>query len=203
MEQPNLKRLSVDRKIGSERFRDGATDLGFDLAEFWRWSVSDLVSNATRGILAEFIVARAIGMDSCCVRDEWGACDLIMAGDVKIEVKSTAYVQSWYQKRYSRTSFSIAKSRAWDRNTNETAAESRRQADVYVFAVLAHRDKATVDPLDMSQWRFYVVPTRALEARNQQSITLRSLEALVGESIPYGSLRSSLEAVVQGMRSTR
>ena len=61
--------------------------------------------------------------------------------------------------------------------------ESKRQADVYVFALLAHTDKTTIDPFNLDQWRFYVLPTAALDGRtrSQHSITLRSLEKLGGE----------------------
>jgi hypothetical protein len=34
------------------------------------------------------------------------------------------------------------------------STEIKRHADVYVFALLAHTDKATVDPLSLDQWRF-------------------------------------------------
>jgi hypothetical protein len=56
----------------------------------------------------------------------------------------------------------------------------QRQADVYVFALLAHREKTTIDPMNVAQWEFYVLPTRVLDsrARSQHSITLRSLQSL-------------------------
>ena len=54
-----LSPITPSRKTGSEPFHDGPKDAGFDLRSFWQWSVFDLVSNATRGILAEYIVARA------------------------------------------------------------------------------------------------------------------------------------------------
>jgi hypothetical protein len=55
-----------------------------------------------------------------------------------------------------------------------------RQADPYVFALLAHLDKATLDPLNVAQWRFYVVapPVLANRTGSQHSITLGCLEKL-------------------------
>ena len=35
-------------------------NVNYKVIDFWKWSVSDLVSNATRGRLAEFIVAKAL-----------------------------------------------------------------------------------------------------------------------------------------------
>lgn len=79
--------------------------------------------------------------------------------------------------------------------------EIKRQADVYVFALLAHTDKATVDPLNVKHWRFYVVPTRVLNARtrSQHSITLNSLCALCGrDGVPFEELRGAVDRARQG-----
>jgi hypothetical protein len=70
-----LPRLNVERKTGKEHFRTGNTDLDFTVLDFWQWTASDLVSNATRGLVAEFIVASALGL-AARVRDEWQAYDL-------------------------------------------------------------------------------------------------------------------------------
>ena len=176
-----LGRILPQRKTGEERFRKGEDELAFDLKDFWRWSYSDLVSNATRGVLAEFIVARALGLAENDVRDEWAPFDLCTDEGVKVEVKSAAYVQSWHQKKLSVISFVVPKTRGWDPDTGEFGQTPRRKADVYVFALLAHRDKATVDPMDLNQWEFYVLPTKVLDERqrSQHSITLPSLQRLV------------------------
>jgi len=183
----SLGRLKVDTKSGSECFHSQGADLDYTLLEFWRWNVSDLVSNTTRGVLAEFIVAKALGIETT-VRDEWAAHDLTTADGVKIEVKSAAYVQIWAQKRYSAIQFRTPKSRAWDPNTNVLDTESKRHADVYVFALLAHKDKSTIDPLDLSQWQFYAVPTATLDARGQGSISLSVLNSIC-PPVDYQDLR--------------
>jgi hypothetical protein len=53
-------------------------------------------------------------------------------------------------------------------------------AALYVFALLAHTDKPTVNPLDLDQWTFYVLRTAVLDARtcSQDSITLKTLREL-------------------------
>lgn len=132
------------------------------MLDFWRWSASDLVSNATRGILAEYIVAQALGL-ATGVRAEWDAYDLVTSAGLKVEVKSSAYLQSWFHKKLSVIGFGIRPKFAWDSDTNELETERRRQAGVYVFCVLAHKNKATVDPLDLDQWVFYVVPSAVLD----------------------------------------
>jgi hypothetical protein len=62
-------RIKVTVKTGDECFHSIGASLGYTLLDFWRWSASDLVSNATRGRLAEFIVAKALGISVNAVRD--------------------------------------------------------------------------------------------------------------------------------------
>ncbi len=83
--------LLVQCKTGHEQFRSGETRLPFTLLDFWKWSASDLVSNAPRGCLAEFLVAQALGIVDG-LRVEWDACDLRIPDGLTVEVKSAAYV---------------------------------------------------------------------------------------------------------------
>jgi hypothetical protein len=206
----NLDRIPVRRQLGSELFRDGQQALGFDLLGFWQWSASDLVSNTMRGVLAEYLVARALGVDVNGVRDSWAAYDLHTPSGIKVEVKSAAYLQGWYQSKPSIVSFRTPRTRAWDPETNRTEVEAKRQADVYVFAILAHLQKSTLNPCDVSQWKFYVVPTPMLDERkrSQHSITLPTLTRLSGGPVPYRELEKKVReaaltsrAVEQGVAS--
>lgn len=194
-----FNRITPTRKSGSERFRDGADELDFDLLSFWQWSASDLLSNATRGIVAEYLVARALDADPDGVRDEWAAYDLRTKEGVKVEVKSAAYLQSWYHDKLSRISFVVPKTRAWDPSTNRMDERAARQADVYVFALLANQDKQTVDPLDVSQWLFYVLPTSELDgrSRSQHSITLPTLCKLCDRSVAYQDLKGAVREAAE------
>ena len=194
-----LGMLDVIRRSGAEKFRAGADELGFDLLSFWQWSCSDLLSNAARGVVAEFLVARALGIAADGVRHEWAAYDLETKEGVMVEVKSAAYLQRWHQDQLSRISFVVPKTRAWDPHTNRLSEEVARQAQVYVFALLAHQDKATVDPLDLNQWIFYVLPTAALNnrTRSQHSITLRTLHEISGGPVVYGDLRATVMQAAQ------
>jgi hypothetical protein len=48
-----------------------------------------------RGVLAEYIVALAMGIDTEeGVRREWDAYGLVLGDGTKVEVKSAAYIQS-------------------------------------------------------------------------------------------------------------
>ncbi|HRF51034.1 MAG TPA: hypothetical protein PLC98_25610 [Anaerolineales bacterium] len=190
----NLARLNVQRKTGDEYLHDAGATLGTQLLDFWRWSSSDLVSNSTRGVFAEFIVAQALGIALNDVRAEWDAFDLTTPEGITVEVKSAAYLQTWAQRDYSLIIFRMPETKAWSADTNTQAEHVQRQAQVYVFALLAHKDKATLDPLDVSQWRFYVVPTVKLDGRKQQrSISIRGLESLAGAPVGFSELREKVQ----------
>jgi hypothetical protein len=185
----NLKKQPVALKTGNETL----SAAGKTLLDFWRWNGSDLVSNTTRGRLAEFIVASAMDIDISVPREEWSAWDLTSPDGIRIEVKSAAYLQSWTQQNLSRIVFSIRPAKPWDASSGEFAEKPQRAADVYVFCLLKHQEKSTLDPLNLDQWEFYVLPTRDLNGytRSDSSITLASLQKIC-EAIPYKRLREKI-----------
>jgi len=180
-------------KHGDERLSFKRNPLLFDLLDFWKWNSSDLLSNATRGRFAEFIVATATGIDLSVPRDEWAAYDLITPEGIKIEVKSSAYIQSWFQEKLSKISFSIKPSCYWDSQTNKQSKTKSRYVDVYIMCLLATQDQEAIDPMDLDQWRFYVLSVDEINAykRSQTSITLRSLEKLT-ESVLYNQIQEEI-----------
>ncbi len=175
--------------VDTQTFHHQSHSLHFTLLDFWRWSSSDLISNATRGILAEYIVAQALGVAEES-RKEWTPYDLLTPEGIRVEVKSAAYIQSWEQKRPSRIVFQIPPTRGWDEETGTYSTTVKRQADVYVFALLGHKERETLDPLDISQWEFYVVTTGQLPRQN--SIRLAAIQSLAGSKVPFTELRKAI-----------
>jgi hypothetical protein len=56
----SLNHIPPTLKSGAEPLTIENKALNFTLLDFWQWSVSDILSNANRGRLAEFIVATAV-----------------------------------------------------------------------------------------------------------------------------------------------
>jgi len=181
-------------KSGEEPLKFNKANLPFKLLDFWKWSVSDLVSNATRGRLAEFIVATATNINLNVPRDEWAAYDLITPDNIKIEVKSAAFIQSWYQEKLSKISFSIKPSLYWDSKTNKQSKTKSRYVDIYVMCLLFTTNQEIIDPLDLDQWKFYVLSVQEINnyKRSQLSITLKSLEKLT-KSVSYDQLNQEVK----------
>jgi hypothetical protein len=194
MTSQDLGPLHVHRKSGAETFRSANEERHFTLLDFWQWSGSDLLDNTYRGVLAEFLVAKALGIPTSGVRQSWTPFDLQTSDGVKVEVKSAGYLQTWGQRRLSTVQFVVPKRRGFDAVANELEETPSRHADVYVFALLAHEDKQTVDPLQLDQWRFYALSARRLDERkrSQHSISLRSLEAMTGPAVGFSHIEKAV-----------
>ncbi|MCB0035653.1 MAG: hypothetical protein KDE51_16585, partial [Anaerolineales bacterium] len=113
------------------------------------------------------------------------------------EVKSAAYLQSWAQKKLSTIQFNIKPTHSWDDETESRSLTKARQADVYIFCVLHHTDKATVDPLNLDQWRFYLLSTKSLNkaAGEKKSISLSTLKKRHPIEATYSEIKAALQAV--------
>jgi len=182
------------RKTGKENFTYNKTNQKASLIDFWKWSSSDLLSNATRGVLAEFIVAMTLGQHKG-IRSEWDPYDFESKEGIKIEVKSSAYIQSWYQKDYSKIVFTIRPTSAWDPATNKYSKEEKRQADIYVFALLDHKEPKTINPLDLNQWIFYVLSTNKINKSMPaaKTLSLKKLLSLDPIECSYKRLRQYIK----------
>ena len=109
----SLEAVKFIKKTGEECLYTENLDLDIKLKDFWRWNCSDILNNAMRGVFAEFLVASDLGILSEN-RVEWDAYDLITEDGIKIEVKSSAYLQSWKQNKLSSIKFDIRPTRGWD-----------------------------------------------------------------------------------------
>lgn len=197
-----LPALQATRKTGSERLTVLDQPFGSStLLDFWRWSASDLLSNAMRGVFAEFLIANILGIDVSGVREDWAKYDLTTRAGLKIEVKSAAYLQSWDQYEYSAISFDVAPRYQFSEQGLLLPVQPERVADVYILALLHHKIKHPeegergVDPLDVSQWSFFVLDRSFLDhrTRSQHSITEASLMGLNVGPYDYTQLRSVID----------
>lgn len=185
--------IAPRRRTGNETLHLDGNDHG-SLLGFWAWAYSGLVGNTLRGALAEYIVALALGQAHQGIRVDFDSVDIRMPGGPQVEVKSAAYLQEWGQSRLSTISFSIAPAEGWDATTGAVDPARLRRADVYVFCLLKHQDKQTLDPLDLTQWTFYVLPTSVLDEHRpgQRTLTLSSLLALNPVHTDFTGLRAAV-----------
>ena len=169
---------------GSERF------VGTDatVTDFWRYALRDLRSNTTRGILAEWLVTRAVG--STQLLDDWHEYDVITPTGVTIECKASAYLQAWEQRTLTSVSFSGLKARTWSPSSGYSETKTFN-ADVYVFCLQTAQTHDVYDALNVAQWSFYVLPNATLQRLNVATLTLGRL-ARETQPVPYAKLADAV-----------
>jgi hypothetical protein len=81
---------------------------------------------------------------------------------------------------------------------NTYGTERKRQADVYVFCLLAHKDKPTLDPLDLAQWEFYVLPSKVLDDKlpTQKTLSLAGLLRLEPMKAEFGNIGKAIASIL-------
>lgn len=196
------------QRSGGERLTFNGTPTGRLLGDYWAWNSSDLLVNTERGSFSEFIVSAALGLDLSGTKEDWGPYDVSFPyqwvrgterrDEVRIEVKSAAYLQSWERDKLSSIIFSIRPARAWDPRVGYYG-DLKRQSDLYVFCLYAQTDRAKADPLALDDWTFYILPTERLDQRcgDQKTIGLKSLLALGPIETDFGGIRTSVIRCVQ------
>jgi hypothetical protein len=174
---------------GDERF----TGLDHTVKDFWSYAARDLRSNVLRGVLAEWLVAKAVGAVE--PRPEWDNFDVLTAAGIQVEVKSSAYLQAWPQHDLSRISFSGLRSQKLGPE-NRYSGQRTFNADVYVFCVQTAQSHAAYDPLDVSQWDFYVLPRSHVESIGYRSIGLARIK-IVTQRVSFDELAAAINQAAE------
>lgn len=170
--------------------------LGSTVRDFWQFALGDLRMNNARGYLAEFIVAKALGLDKIR-RVEWDAYDILFC-EITVEVKSSAYLQSWDQRKQSAIQFSGLKGTRWHPRGGLDPAGKRFNAMVYVFCVHTAREHEMYDQLQLDQWMFFVLPRHELEALDQKGIGIATVSRLSGGPTEWSKLQAAVSAAAVG-----
>lgn len=176
---------------------------GVDAAviDFWRFAMNDLRTNNVRGYLAEFLVACAIG--SSVARIEWAPWDVTGRDGTRVEVKSSGYLQAWGQRKLSIPRFQVAAAYGWDEVQGAWSTTQGFNADAYVFCLHTAVTHDDYDPLDVSQWQFYVAGRRAIETQAGASMGLTTLSRVAGWPLPFSDLGDAIESAGEPSRLTR
>lgn len=175
---------------GTERF--AGLDAG--VVDFWRFAMGDLRSNTTRGLLAEFLVQQAVGGTG--VREAWAEYDVKTPGGTTIEVKSSARLQAWPQRRSSAPTFSGLRSRTWTEGLGH-ADSATHHADIYVFCLHTETDPVAFDPLDLGQWQFAALSRARVEAQGCASLGWAAVVRLGGAPVRHRDLAEVIRACRQ------
>ncbi len=188
--------------LKSEEFTLCGEKLGFNLVDFWRFRYSNIYD--IQGAIAEFIVAKALGLDTASNIEYWTLWDINYRG-MRIEVKETSYYHPWNKdgKVSPARSFGITKanSRYAESATGkpEDGKENvfERQNDIYVFCLNTGNTKEESNPLNLDNWEFYVIPTETINEKcsNNKSISLNKVRKLT-PTVKYGDLKTTIDNII-------
>lgn len=157
--------------------------------------MGDLRMNTARGLLVEYLVARAVDSPGS-MRVEWAPWDVTGADGTRIEVKATGYSQSWHgvDSTPTWTFKSVRASEVWDESRGENVpVDPPDRVHVWVFALHLARRSEPYDPLDLSRWEFRVVPHAWLFEAGQLSARLSFFDRHEIKAVDWSQLPAAIK----------
>jgi hypothetical protein len=160
------------------------------LLDFWKWAFGDLCDDDLKGYFAEWMVRVLLGLP-LTRRVSWADSEIITPAGLRIEVKSSAYWQSWKLVNEDGTRKPVPppvdparKKVVFGGLRSGTSVDTSPQrpsrefkSDVYVFCLHTQTDATAWDAWQLSHWEFYVLTRSQL------------VEHGIGGSISLGALR--------------
>ena len=172
---------------------DNGKSIGLTALDYWRFQFSNIWDAQEE--VAEFIVAKALGLDLPHNKNGWTTCDVLYK-EKRIEIKASSYFHSWRGdgKVSKQRTFGIPETVG---QHDERKKEPERQNDVYVFCLNLGDSFESSDPFEMTHWEFYVVPTEIInkECGHNALISLSRLKKLT-TPVPFRNLKSAVEAAL-------
>ncbi len=186
-----MVKFTGEESICDEKGRSIAT-----LRDFWSWGYSNLTSNTQRGTYAEYLVSIALEAKAP-TKTDWGPYDVLTPEGIKVEVKSSAYLQAWKQAHLSKISFGINQSHKYDYDADEynyEATELVRQANVYVFCLETCQNPEELNERDLSQWDFYVISAKRINEAlgSHKTVTLSKLIKIGACKVSFCDLKTAV-----------
>ncbi len=181
------------------------------ILNFWQWAYSDLTDNVNRGVFAEWMVAKLLGLTFTECRPPWQAWDITTPEGVRVEVKASAYVHSWTAANVplepaakpARIEFTNLRTKAYvDAAQTQLADEPTYNADLYVFCMQTNPDPKTWDALDLSQWEYFLLPKAALVTHGYKSMSLNTVRQLSGGSLTPTDFQDAAETTISELATT-
>ena len=179
---------------GYEKFTNNGKEVELNLLDFWRFQYSNVWD--LQGDIAEFIVAKSLGIEVPHNRNGWCLYDIDYK-DYRIEVKQTSDWHSWNRDGYVQKSprFGIGKAYSI---YQDSKSDYERQNDLYVFCHLKGNDAKSANPMNLSAWDFYVIPTKLINDRcgNSKTISFSRVRNFAGP-VSYNELHNKIDAVIK------
>ena len=191
----NKIKVQSDKHLtGNEEFTLEGKPTGMTMLEFWRWKYSEIYD--IQDELAEFIVAKALGLKEAYNVGNWTLFDIDYR-DTRIEVKETSYQHAWQtdeEEKSKQRTFSITK--AYSEYADNTS-EYERQNDIYVFCLNTGMTRAESNPLQLEHWEFYIVPTDVIneECGDGKTVSLSRIRQMT-DKVDYSQIKNMIDKII-------
>jgi hypothetical protein len=185
------------------------------ILEFWQWAFGDLCDDDIKGIYAEWIVHKLLQVHTPR-RIGWANSDIITPGGTRIEVKSTAYWQTWkfldehgrleivpkHTPKEGDIGIRFGGLKARDSTSVDWSKPPRFKSHLYVFAFQKERSIHKWNALDLSQWEFFLVKALELEQLKWKSVSLATLRTRFG-ALSASDLAARGQAAIQELETAK
>ena len=177
---------------GDEQFIMDGKPAGFTVKDYWRFQFSNIWDNQEE--VAEYIVAKALGIEFPHNKNGWTLWDITYKGK-RIEIKKTGYYHSWRTDGKVSLLRTFGIGMAYTRYADPTS-EFKRQNDIYIFCLNTGTTQDESNPLNLDNWRFWVVPTETINCfcGDNKKISLGRVKSIT--KLPNGISYSELKTVV-------
>ena len=184
---------------GKEKFTQHGNETNLSILDFWQFKFSNIYN--MQEIMAEYLVAKALGKDEADNDAYWRLFDIAYRGK-RIEVKQSSYYHPWNEngKISDQRIFSIAKANSsYEDNTKENRYE--RQNDIYVFCLNVGKTKEEANPLNLDNWQFYIVPTSFINENcgDNKTISLGRIRNFGFEAKNYYEIEDEINRLIDKM----
>ena len=181
---------------GNEPLTLDGKPVGSTLLDFWRFQYSNIWD--MQDSISEYIVAKALGQDVPNNKNGWTLWDTTYRGK-RIEIKETGYFYSWQKdgKISPVRVFGIRK--AYSKYKDNTSS-FKRQNDLYIFCLNTGKTKEESNPLELTHWRFWVIPTSTINelCGDNKTISLGRVKKLAKNEngVGFSDLKASIDEVI-------
>lgn len=180
---------------GEEKFILNNKQLNFGILDFWKYKYSNVYN--MQEVIAEFMIERALEVEKSYNTDSWTLFDILYRNK-RIEIKQTSYFHPWNEngKISKQRIFGITMANSNYENPN-IENKFERQNDVYVFCLNTGKTKETAYPLDISNWEFYVVPTKIINnlCGTNKTISLGKVRD-IAKKVEYQNIKKYIDKLI-------
>lgn len=180
---------------GNEKFLFEDKELDFGILDFWKYKYSNIWN--MQEYIAEFLIEKALGLEKSQNTDSWTLYDIDYRSK-RIEIKETSYYHPWNENGNisNQRVFGITMANSsYEKPSQENKFE--RQNDIYVFCLNIGKTREEANPMNITNWEFYIVPTKTINALcgKNKTISLGKVKS-IAKQVDYFEIKNYIDDLI-------